>query len=86
MRLIFSTGDHKNTDIYDERGFIYYTISTPLAFQKVTTITKYRWSGPSGVPETMGVIEWYWLSDAVFQFNGKVIPAGEMFEKRAWSR
>ena len=85
MRFILSTADHMNTDISDERGFIYYTISTPPAFQKVTTITKYRWSGPSGVPDTICVIEWHQLREPVFRFNGELIPAGKIFGKRAWS-
>jgi hypothetical protein len=85
MRLIFSTTNHMDTDISDERGYIHYTISTPSAFKKVTTITKYRWSGPSGVPETMGVIEWHRLKETVFRFDGNVIPADAMLEKRAWN-
>ena len=85
MRLIFSTTNHMNTDISDERGYIHYTISTPSAFKKVTTITKYRWSGPSGVPETMGVIEWHRLKETVFRFDGNMIPADAMLEKRAWN-
>ncbi|KAG6375730.1 hypothetical protein JVT61DRAFT_2576 [Boletus reticuloceps] len=85
MRLIFSTTDHLNTDISDERGYIYYTISTPFAFKKVTTITKYRWSGPSSVPETMGVIEWHRLKETMFRFDGKEVPANVMLDKRPWN-
>lgn len=86
MRLTFSTNNPMNTDVTDERGYIYYTVSTPSASKKVTTITKYRWSDSSGVPETMGVIEWHRLKETVFRFDGKVIPANVMLEKRAWSR
>jgi len=74
-----------NTDISDERGFVYYTISTPSAFKKVTTITKYRWSCQNGVPETMGTIEWHRLKETVFRFNGQVIPANMMLGKRPWN-
>ena len=85
MRLICSTTNHVNTDISDERGFVHYSITTPPAAKKVTTITKYRWSGLSSVTETMGVIEWHRLRETVFRFDGKVIPADAMLEKRAWS-
>jgi len=74
-----------NTDVSDERGFVHYSITTPAAAKKVTTITKYRWSGLSSVPETMGVIEWHRLKETVFRFDGKIIPADVMLEKRAWS-
>lgn len=84
MRLTFSTPNHMNTDISDERGYIYYTISTPFAFNKVTTITKYNWNGSNGVPETMGVIEWHRIRDTVFRFNNEVIPAREMLQRRIW--
>ena len=85
MRLVFSTTNHMNTDISDERGFVHYTISTPAGLKKVTTITKYRWSGSSGVPETMGVIEWHRLKETVFRFDGKEITADAMLAKRAWN-
>ena len=85
MRLVFSTTDHMNTDISDERGFVYYTVSTHSGSKKVTTITKYRWSGQSGVPETMGVIEWHRLKETVFRFNGEVTPANAMLQKRSWN-
>ena len=85
MRLILSTTNHLNTDISDGRGYTHYTISTPSAFQKVTTITKYRWSGSNGIPETMGVIEWHRLKQTLFRFNGDVIPADEMLGQRGWS-
>ena len=85
MRLILSTTDHMNTEISDERGFVHYTISTPLAPKKVTTITKYRWSGSSGVPETMSVIEWHRLKETLLRFDGKETPADVMLKQRAWN-
>ncbi|KAG8215612.1 hypothetical protein J3R82DRAFT_7477, partial [Butyriboletus roseoflavus] len=86
--LVFSAVSHWNTDIdiSDERGYTYYTISTPSPFNKlVTTITKYNWSGSSGIPETMGVIEWHCMEETMFHFDGKVTPASVMFSTRTWS-
>lgn len=82
MRLIFSSTNHMNTDVSDERGYIYYTISTPAAFNKVTTITKYQWTDMSGQPETAGVIEWHRWKPTVFRFDGREIPESQMLYKR----
>ncbi|KIJ07881.1 hypothetical protein PAXINDRAFT_102772 [Paxillus involutus ATCC 200175] len=84
MRLIYSDTDYLNTDISDEQGHKLYTISTPWAFTKITTITKYHWSGHDSVAETMGVIEWHWLGDTIIRFNGREVAAQIMLEKRSW--
>ena len=86
MRLVFSTTDHMNTDISDEQGVIHYTISTPSGLKKVTTITKYCWSGSNSVPEIMGVIQWHQLKlgETVFHFDGRVISADTMLQKCTW--
>lgn len=75
-----------NSDISDERGHVLYSVSTPRATKRVTTITKYRWSGPSSVSETMATIEWHKLKETVIRFNGDEIEADVMLGKRWWSR
>ncbi|KAG8217058.1 hypothetical protein J3R82DRAFT_4943 [Butyriboletus roseoflavus] len=85
MRLVFSTSDYTNSDISDERGRVLYSMSTPLASKRVTTITKYRWSGPSSVSETMATIEWHKLKETLIRFNGNEIKADVMLGKRRWS-
>jgi len=85
MRLNFSTKKHLNTDISDERGNVYYTVSTS---NKVTTITKYRWSdaSPSSAAdsETVGTIEWHWLRSTVMKFDGKALDVDDVMQKRSW--
>ncbi|KAF9230132.1 hypothetical protein BU15DRAFT_69459 [Melanogaster broomeanus] len=77
MRLIFN--------ISDEQGHQLYTISTPRASKKITTVTKYRWSGEHSVAETMGVIEWHKVKNTLIRFNGRELEADVMLKKRAWS-
>ncbi|KAF8842600.1 hypothetical protein BDN67DRAFT_1009631 [Paxillus ammoniavirescens] len=84
MRLIYSDTDYLNTDIFDEQGHKLYTISTPWAFTKITTITKYRWSGHDNVAETMGVIERHTFGNTIIRFNGQEVEANIMLEKRSW--
>lgn len=86
MLLVFSTSDYTNADIFDEQGHVLYSISTPQASKRITTITKYRWSGPSSVPETMATIEWHALKDTLFHFNGDEVKADVMLGKRRWSK
>ncbi|KAN0073866.1 hypothetical protein V8E55_012120 [Tylopilus felleus] len=85
MHLVFSTSDYTNSDISDEQGHVLYSVSTPRASRRITTITKYRWSGPSSVSETMATIEWHELKDTLFQFNGNEIKADAMLGKRRWN-
>ena len=85
MHLVFSTSDYTNSDISDERGRVLYSVSTPRACKRVTTITKYRWCGPSSVDETMGTIEWHKLKETLIRFNGNEIKANVMLGKRPWS-
>jgi len=85
MHLVFSASDYTNSDISDERGHVLYSVSTPRASKRTTTITKYRWSGPSSVPETMATIEWHELKGTLIRFNGDEIKADILLGKRRWS-
>ena len=85
MHLVFSTSDYTNSDISDEQGHILYSVSTPRASKRITTITKYRWSGPNNVSETMATVEWHELKDTLIRFNGNEIKADAMLEKRRWN-
>ncbi|KAF9232045.1 hypothetical protein BU15DRAFT_81673 [Melanogaster broomeanus] len=55
------------------------------ASKKITTVTKYRWSGEHSVAETMGVIEWHKVKNTLIRFNGRELEADVMLKKRAWS-
>lgn len=85
MHLVFSTSDYMNSDISDQQGRVLYSVSTPRAAKRMTTITKYRWSGPSSVSETMATIEWHELKDTLIRFNGNEVKADTMLGKRRWS-
>ncbi|KAH0830090.1 hypothetical protein J3R83DRAFT_1425 [Lanmaoa asiatica] len=85
MHLVFSASDYMNSDISDERGYVLYSVSTPRASKRVTTITKYRWSGPSSVSETMATIEWHELKGTLIRFNGNEIKGDVMLGKRRWN-
>jgi hypothetical protein len=85
MHLVFSTSDYTNSDISDQQGHILYSVSTPRASKRITTITKYRWSGPNSVSETMATVEWHELKDTLIRFNGNEIKADTMLWKRRWN-
>ena len=85
MHLVFSTSDYMNTDISDGRGHVLYSVSTPRADKRISTITKYRWSGRSSVSETMATIEWHMLKETLIRFNGNEIKADAMLGEHRWS-
>ena len=85
MQLVFNTSDYMNTSISDEQGHVLYSVSTPDAAKRITTITKYRWRGRSSVSETMATIEWHMVKETLFRFNGDEIKADTMLGKRRWS-
>ena len=85
MHLVFNTSDYTNSDISDEKGRILYSVSTPRASKRTTTITKYRWSGPNSVSETMATVEWHKLKGTLIRFNGNEIKADVMLAKRRWN-
>jgi len=85
MRLVFSTSDYTNSDISDEQGRILYSVLTPRAPKRTTTITKYRWSGPNNVSETMATVEWHQLKGTLIRFNGNEVKADAMLAKRRWN-
>lgn len=85
MHLVFGNSDYVNSEISDEQGHILYSVSTPRASKRITTITKYRWSGPNNVSETMATIEWHALKGTLIRFNGNEIQADAMLGKRRWS-
>ncbi|KAI9570680.1 hypothetical protein HD554DRAFT_2018052 [Boletus coccyginus] len=82
MHLVFGNSDYVNSEISDEQGHILYSVSTPRASKRITTITKYRWSGPNNVSETMATIEWHALKGTLIRFNGNEIQADAMLGKR----
>lgn len=74
MRLVFSNSYYLDTDISDEEGHMLYTISTPPANRKITTVTRYSQDSYAGTPQVIGVIKWH-KTRSLIRFNGREAEA-----------